>query len=92
MSIIKKTKVRHTFGGDDASGWIPPHTPTPPRTPQHTVDLVVQIEQLDGGFILQWMGPSHEFCGDHWYIELPYAEHAAEELFAISSDQWEPAA
>jgi hypothetical protein len=28
-----------------------------------------------------------EHCGDHWYIELPYAEHAAEELFGVSSDQ-----
>jgi hypothetical protein len=62
------------------------------RTPARTVDLLVQIEQTDGGFLLECIGPEPEFCGDHWYIELPYAEHAAEELFGIAANQWEAAA
>lgn len=39
--------------------------------------------------ILKQAHVQHTFGGDHWYIELPYAEHAAEELFGITSDQWE---
>ena len=92
VSIIKQARVRHTFGGEDASGWLPPNASQPPRTSEHTVDLVVQIERTDGGFILQWTGPTPEYSGDNWYMELPDAEQAADELFGISSDRWEPAA
>ncbi len=85
-SIIKTAHVRHTFGNEDASGWNLPHTR---NLPEGTVDLLVQIERVDGGYVLEWAGPSPEYSGTHWYIELPYAEHGAEELFGISADQWE---
>ncbi|MEO7456324.1 MAG: hypothetical protein ABIY52_08680 [Gemmatimonadaceae bacterium] len=88
-AILKQAHIECTFGGEDASGWLPPHAPTPPRTPERTVDLLVQIEGSGGGFILQWTGPEREFCGDHWYSELPFAEHAAEELFGITGDDWD---
>ena len=88
-SILRQAHVRHTFGGEDTSGWIPPHAPMPPRTPQRTVDLLVQIQHADDGFILQWSGPELADCGSHWYAELAYAEHAAEELFGITSNHWE---
>ena len=91
MSILKQARVQHTFGNEEASGWVPPHAPQPPRAQRRIVDLLVQIERTDGGFILRWIGPSREYCGDHWYIELPYAENGAEELFGITDDQWEDA-
>jgi hypothetical protein len=53
--------------------------------------LDIWIEEVDGGFILQWDGPSPEYSGDHWYQDLVYAEHAAEELFGITRRDWEPA-
>lgn len=89
--IVKRAHVRHTFGAEVTAGWTPPHAPRPPRTAARTVDLDVQIERTDGGFILAWIGPQPEYCGDLWYIELRYAEHGAEELFGISADRWEPA-
>jgi hypothetical protein len=88
-SIIKRARVSHTFGSEDVSGWIPPHAPEPPRTNKATVDLAVQIERVEGGFVLQWFGPAPEYCGYHRYIELRFAEHAAEELFGITTERWD---
>ena len=89
ISVLKQAHVRRTFDREESAGWIPPHAPMAPRAPERTVDLLVQIERRDDGFVLQWIGPAPEFCGDHWYVDLAYAEHAAEELFGIGSDQWE---
>jgi hypothetical protein len=88
-SIIKKAQLRHTFRATDTTGWIPPHHPQR-VVPERTVDLVVQIERVEGGFVLRWIAPQQEDSGEHWYIGLAYAEHAAEELFGISSSQWDP--
>jgi len=86
--VVKQARVRHTSAPADASGWIPPNAPMQ-HTLEGTVDLVVQIVRADAGFRLQWIGAESEFSGEHWYAELPYAEHAAEELFGISSTHWE---
>jgi hypothetical protein len=81
----------HSFGDEAPAGWIPPNAARPPRTPKRTVLLDISIEELDGGFILQWDGPAQEYSGDLWYQDLAYAEHAAEELFGVTRADWEPA-
>lgn len=90
-SVVKRARVRHIFGGEESSGWVPPHAPAPPRTPTRTVDLLVEIESTGQGFTLAWSGPEAVDCGDLWFIELQFAEHAAEELFGITGEHWEPA-
>ena len=90
--IIRQARIRHTFGDEEPSGWLPPHAARPPRTPRRVVPLVVTIEQTDAGFVLEWEDPEREYSGDHWYAELKYAEHAAEELFGITCDGWDSAA
>jgi hypothetical protein len=64
----------------------------PPRTPRVEVDLEVTIETDGDGYSLTWIRPRTEYCGDHWYIEIEYAEHAVQELFGISDKDWEPVA
>jgi hypothetical protein len=90
--VIRRARARHIFGDQQASGWIPPHAARPPRTLGVEVDLEVMIETDGDGYSLTWIGPAPEYCGDHWYMEIEYAEHAAEELFGISDKDWEPAA
>lgn len=90
--VIRETHVNHTLGGERASGWIPRQALSPPRTPEWRAHLHISIDEVEGGYILKWQGPTAHESGDHWYSELPYAEHAAEELFGITSDDWSPAA
>ncbi len=92
IRVIRETRIEHTFGGEEASGWLPPHAAAPLRTPKRIVPLRVTITDVDGGYILAWEGPTPHDCGDHWYLELEYAEHAAEELFGITSESWPSAA
>jgi hypothetical protein len=89
--VIRRARVRHTFGDREPTGWIPPHAARPPRGATVSVDLEVTIETEGDGYSLTWIGSRPEYCGDHWYMEIEYAEHAAEELFGISDKDWEPA-
>jgi hypothetical protein len=56
------------------------------------VRLHVVIAEVEGGYILEWHGPTPHESGDDWYAELPGAEHAAEVLFAITAQDWTGAA
>lgn len=85
--IYQLQQRAHTFGDEAPSGWFPPPA-GPPRTPKRTVMLDISVEEVDGGYILEWSGPSPEYSGDHWYQDLAYAEHAAEELFGITRSNW----
>ena len=53
------------------------------------VKVDVWIEQVDGGYVLQWDGGDPAYSGDMWYEDLDYAEHGAEEMFGIGPDDWE---
>jgi hypothetical protein len=90
--VIRETQVDHTFGGKVASGWIPRHASAPPPAPERRVRLHVVIAEVEGGYILEWHGPTPHESGDDWYAELPGAEHAAEVLFAITAQDWTGAA
>jgi hypothetical protein len=52
----------------------------------------VTITHGEAGYILAWEGPTPQDSGDHWYSELKDAEDAAEELFGITSGDWDSAA
>ena len=90
--MLREARITHTFGGEESSGWVAPHEATAPRGAPRTVPLLVTIEQTHEGFVLSWEGPEEAYSGDHTYPELKYAEHAAEELFGITSDAWDGAA
>ena len=84
----RQTRVKYTFGGDDASGWLPPGASPPQRTPEHTVMLDVTLEAIEDGYILAWHGPAPEYSGDNWYADLSSAEAAAQELFGVRAGDW----
>jgi len=88
--IIKQLNgLQHSFGQDASDGWENDEAPEPPRSAKRTVKVDVWIEQVDGGYVLQWDGGDPAHSGDMWYEDLDYAEHGAEELFGIGPDDWE---
>ena len=88
--ILKQLNgLQHTFGEDAPDGWENEETPHPPRAPKRSVKVDVWIEQVDGGYVLQWDGGDPAYSGDMWYEDLDYAEHGAEEMFGIGPDDWE---
>ena len=80
--------LEHTFKVDDPDE-EDDDGDQPARRQGRTVKVDVWIEQVDGGYVLQWEGGDPAYCGDLWYEDLDYAEHGAEEMFGIGPDDWE---
>jgi hypothetical protein len=77
------------FGGEEHSGWLPKGATTPPAMPLTRVELGFAIvEEEQGGYILEWRGPTPETSGDTWHSSVEAAVTEAERTFGVPEDAW----
>ena len=78
MAVIKRVLgLPFRFGGAQHSGWLPPGAITPLPTPIEDVILDVEIEAVDGGFLLIYQSRDGSKFADSWFQTLEQAEAAA---------------
>ena len=96
-TVLKKVEAwPFAFGGEEPSGWLPPEAATPRPTPIEHELLDVEIESVDGGFLLRWAARPSPTCrelrppkmGDTWHETVEDAEVAAREAFGIEHGHW----
>ena len=85
MTVIKRfVGLPFRFGGTEHSGWLPPGAAKPLPTPIEDVVLDVEIEAIEGGFILFWESRDGSTFADSWYQTLEHAEEAARHELGIA--------
>lgn len=97
MAVISQVEnwVIHA-GGQKHAGWLPCGAATPPPLPKRDVVLNLQIEEIDGGFLLLWelVEDSPDFpetslrCGDTWHQSVEQAKQQAEFEFGVPAGRW----
>ena len=89
MAVIKRfLGLPFRFGGAEHSGWLPPGAAKPLPTPIEDVVLNVEIEAIEGGFLLIYRSHDGSKFADNWFQTLEQAERAARDEFGIERDQW----
>jgi hypothetical protein len=69
------------FGGEEHSGWLPANAATPTRVEDALVDF--EVEEVEGGYILQWFSPNTGHHGDSWHETLEDALEQASIEFGL---------
>jgi hypothetical protein len=96
-AVIKKIEGwSFAFGGNQHSGWLPPGAKTPLPTPIEHEVLDIEIEQIEGGYLLIWKARPSPTCsdmrppkvGDNWLQSLSDALDEARRHFGIPIDKW----
>jgi hypothetical protein len=90
MEIIQVAEWTVEFGGEEPSGWLPGGAGTPLPTPRVRTDLAFAIlsEGDEGGYILEWRGPTPETSNDSWHPSVEAAVLEAERRFGVPKDAW----
>jgi len=89
MDVLKNAiGIKHTWGGEEHSGWLPAGATTPGPTREVEDVLVVQIVHDGGGFLLIWTGTKTGKAGDSWFETAEQAEQAGLEYFGIPASAW----
>ena len=77
------------FGGEEHSGWLPPHAAKPLPTPVEDVVLDLEIMEEAGGFLLAWSSRDGRHHGDLWFETAEAAQQEAERGFGARRGQWQ---
>jgi hypothetical protein len=90
--IIKRLKgVPYQEGGEEHTGWLPAGAAKPLPTPVRHLVLNLEIEDLDGGYLLIGCSKDGSMVFDFWFDELEFALKSAKEWFSVETSQWEDA-
>jgi hypothetical protein len=89
MAVIKRLlAVPVRFGGEVHSGWLPANAITPPSTPVEDALVDFEIDELEGGYILEWYSRNTSHRGDSWHETLEDALEQARTEFGVRSEEW----
>ena len=91
MVVIKRLlAVPVRFGGEEHSGWLPENAAVPPPTPVEDALVDFEIEEVEGGYILQWFSRNTGHHGDSWHETLEDALQQASTEFGIRPEEFHP--
>ena len=89
MAVIKRLlAVPVRFGGQEHSGWLPANTAKPPPTPLEDALVDLEIDELEGGYILEWFSRDTSHHGDSWHESLEDALEQASTEFGVRPEEW----
>jgi hypothetical protein len=91
MAAIKRLlALAVRFGGEEHSGWLPANAVTPPPTPVEDALVDFEVNELEGGYILEWFSRNTSHQGDSWHETLEDALEQASTEFGVMPEQWHP--
>ena len=76
------------FGGEEHSGWLPANAVTPQPTPVEDALVDFEVNELEGGYILEWYSRNTSHYGDSWYETLEDALEQARTEFGVKPEEW----
>ena len=89
MAVIKRLlAVPVRFGGEEPSGWLPANAAKPPPTPLEDALVDLEIDELEGGYILEWFSRDTSHHGDSWHESLEDALEQASTEFGVRPEEW----
>jgi hypothetical protein len=89
MAVIKRLlAVPVRFGGEEHSGWLPANASTPPPTPVEDALVDFEVNELEGGYILEWFSRNTNHHGDSWHETLDDALEQASAEFGVRPEEW----
>jgi hypothetical protein len=90
MAAIKRLlAVPVRFGGEVHSGWLPANAVTPPPTPVEHALVDLEVDELEGGYILEWYSRNTSHRGDSWHETLEDALEQASTEFGVRPEEWQ---
>jgi hypothetical protein len=91
MAVIKcLPAVPVRFGGEVHSGWLPANAATPAPTPVEDALVDFEVDEVEGGYILEWYSRNTTHHGDSWHETLEDALEQAKTEFDIRPEEWHP--
>jgi hypothetical protein len=92
MAVIRRLlAVPVRFGGEEHSGWLPANAATPRPTPAEDALVDLEIEEVEGGYVLQWFSRGTAHHGDSWHETLEDALKQANIEFGLRPGEFHPA-
>jgi hypothetical protein len=89
MKIIKQVLGwKFTFGGEEASGWLPLGAVNPLPTPIKHCILDVYISEEGGGYMLNWAARNSDEWSCSWHQTIEDAGAQAVRDLGIKSTDW----
>jgi hypothetical protein len=89
MAVIKRLMaVPVRFGGEVHSGWLPSNASVPPPTPVEDALVDFEIDEVEGGYILEWFSRNTSHHGDSWHETLDDALEQASTAFGVRPEEW----
>ena len=89
MAAIKRLlAVPVRFGGEEHSGWLPANAATPQPTPVKDALVDFEVNELEGGYILEWFSRNTGHHGDSWHETLEDALEQASAGFGVRPEEW----
>jgi hypothetical protein len=89
MAVIKRLlAVPVRFGGEEHSGWLPANASTPQPTPVDDALVDFEVNELEGGYILEWFSRNTNHHGDSWHETLDDALEQASAEFGVRPEEW----
>ena len=89
MAVIKRLlAVPVRFGGEEHSGWLPANAATPLPTPVENTLVDFEIDEVEGGYVLEWFSRNTSHHGDSWHETLEDALERAGTEFGIRPEEF----
>jgi hypothetical protein len=89
VAVIKRLlAVPVRFGGEEHFGWLPANAATPPPTPVQDALVDFEIDEVEGGYILEWFSRNTGHHGDSWHETLEDTLREARTEFDIRPEEW----
>ena len=76
------------FGGEEHSGWLPANAATPRPTPVEDALVDFEINEVEGGYILEWFSRNTSHKGDSRHETLEDALEQASTQFGVRPEAW----
>jgi hypothetical protein len=90
MAVIKRVlAVPVRFGGEEHSGWLPANASTPPPTPVEDALVDFEVNEVEGGYILEWFSRNSSHHRDSWHETLEDALEQASTEFGVRPEEWQ---
>lgn len=79
------------FGGEVHTGWLPANAATPRPTPVEDALVDFEINEVEDGYILEWLSRNTSHHGDSWHETLEDALEQASTEFGVRPEEFRPA-
>ena len=89
MAVSKRLlAVPVRFGGVEHSGWLPANASTPPPMPVEDALVDFEVDEVEGGYILEWFSRNTGHRGDSWHETLEEALEQVSTEFGVRPEEW----